>query len=88
MSYLNAPLLRYVNEIRSAVLIVHGEKAHSRYMGADAYKAMMDGNPVPGNKELLIVPGAKHTDLYDDVGKIPFGKFESFLREHMGKKEG
>ena len=74
MSFMNQPILRYSNEIRSAVLIMHGEKAHSCYMGRDAYAHMMEGNPCPENKELLIIPDAVHTDLYDGGGKdaIPF----------------
>ena len=63
MSFLNQPILQYTNEIRSAVLIIHGEKAHSCYMSRDAYAHMMEGNPNPENKELLIIPGAVHTDL-------------------------
>ena len=72
MSFMNQPILRYSNEIRSAVLIIHGEKAHSCYFGRDAYAAMMEGNPNPENKELLIIPGAVHTDLYDKLDVIPF----------------
>ena len=79
MSFLNQPILRYSNEIRSAVLIVHGEKAHSCYMGKDAYAAMMEGNPNPENKELLLIPDAVHTDLYDNLEVIPFDKFETFF---------
>lgn len=82
---LNQPLLAYTNEIRSAVLIIHGDKAHSCYMGRDAFAHMMDGNPVPENKELFIIPGASHTDLYDGGGKdaIPFDKIESFYKEYL-----
>lgn len=61
LSFLNQPILQYSNEIRSAVLILHGEKAHSCYMGRDAYARMMKGNPKPENKELMILPGAVHT---------------------------
>ena len=70
---------------RSAVLIIHGDKAHSCYMGRDAFAHMMDGNPVPENKELFIIPGASHTDLYDGGGKdaIPFDKIESFYKEYL-----
>ena len=85
LSFLNQPILCYSNEIRSAVLIIHGEKAHSCYMGRDAYANMMKGNPCPENKELLIIPGAVHTDLYDGGGKnaIPFDKMVSFFRKAM-----
>lgn len=83
MSFLNAPILQYTNEIRSAVLIIHGEKAHSCYMGKEAFENMMKGNPNPENKELLIIPGAVHTDLYDNLHIIPFDKIESFLRTNL-----
>ena len=83
MSFLNQPILQYTNEIRSAVLIIHGEKAHSCYMSRDAYAHMMDGNPNPENKELLLIPGAVHTDLYDDLEVIPFDKMEDFFRRAM-----
>jgi len=71
LSFLNQPILQYTNEICSAVLVIHGEKAHSCYMGRDAYAHMMEGNPNPENKELMIIPGAVHTDLYDDLDVIP-----------------
>ena len=80
MSFMNQPILRYSNEIRSAVLIIHGEKAHSCYFSQDAYAAMMEGNPKPENKELLIIPGAVHTDLYDRLDVIPFDKMVDFFR--------
>lgn len=85
MSFLNQPILQYSNEIRSAVLIMHGEKAHSCYMSKDAFAAMMQNNPCPENKELLLIPDAVHTDLYDGGGKdaIPFDKLESFFRTHL-----
>lgn len=83
MSFLNAPILQYTNEIRSAILIIHGEKAHSCYMGKEAFENMMKGNPNPENKELLIIPGAVHTDLYDNLDIIPFDKIESFLRANL-----
>ena len=76
---MNQPNLWYINEIRSAVLSVQGEKAHSCYMGKDAYAAMMEGNPNPENKELLFIPDAVHTDLYDNLEVIPFDKFETFF---------
>ena len=78
ISLLNMPLLTYANEIRSAVLIVHGEKAHSRYFGEDAYKKLK-GN----NKELLIVPGANHTDLYDHMDVIPFDRIDAFYKANL-----
>lgn len=86
MSFLNQPILHYSNEIRSAVLIMHGEKAHSCYMGKDAFADMMKGNPCPDNKELLLIPDAVHTDLYDGGGKdaIPFDKLENFFRTWLG----
>ena len=79
-SLMNTRLLTYAGEIRSAVLLVHGENAHSRYMSEDAFK-LLKGN----NKELFIVPDADHCDLYDggDNHVIPFDKIESFLREHI-----
>ena len=83
MSFLNQPILRYSNEIRSAVLIIHGEKAHSCYFSREAYAAMMEGNPCPENKELFIIPGAVHTDLYDRLDVIPFDKLEAFFRRAM-----
>lgn len=75
---MNMPLLTYANEIRSAVLIVHGEKAHSRYFSEDAFKKLK-GN----NKELLIIPGANHTDLYDRTDVIPFDKITDFFRKYL-----
>ena len=83
MSFLNQPILRYSNEIRSAVLIIHGETAHSCYFSREAYAAMMEGNPCPENKELFIIPGAVHTDLYDRLDVIPFDKMEAFFRKAM-----
>ena len=83
ISFMNMPLLRYTNEIRSAVLIMHGEKAHSCYFSKDAFAAMMNGNPVPENKELLIIPNAVHTDLYDRTNIIPFDKLEKFFGENL-----
>ena len=104
-AYNNARFLYYINEIRSAVLIMHGENAHSRYMGESAYHYMVEGkaqgytnvvkpNPVPENKELYIVPGASHCDLYDGgwtgpqgsgepKNLIPFDKIESFFNTYL-----
>ena len=78
LSLINMPILAYSDEIRSAVLVVHGEKAHSRYFGEDAFKKLK-GN----NKELYIVPGANHTDLYDNLEKIPFDKIETFYNQYL-----
>ena len=85
MSFINQPILQYSNEIRSAVLIMHGEKAHSCYFSRDAYDVMVKDNPYTDNKELLIIPDAVHTDLYDGGGKdaIPFDKLEQFFSENM-----
>ena len=83
MSFLNQPILQYSNEIRSAVLIIHGEKAHSCYMGKDAYKNMTENSKYTDNKELMIIPGAVHTDLYDKVDIIPFDKIEDFFRTNL-----
>lgn len=79
LSFLNMPLLAYSNEIRSAVLMIHGEKAHSRYFSEDAFKKLT-GN----NKELMIIPGASHVDLYDNqAGVIPYDKIETFFRTYL-----
>ena len=85
MSFMNQPILQYSNEIRSAVLIMHGEKAHSCYFSRDAYAAMIKDNPRTDNKELLIIPGAVHTDLYDGGSKdaIPFDKLESVFCTYL-----
>lgn len=104
-AYANSRFLYYINEIRSAVMVMHGEKAHSRYFGESAYKYMVEGkadgynfvgkpNPVPENKQLLIIPGASHCDLYDGgytelEGKgepknmIPWDKIESFFAQYL-----
>ena len=95
-AYANTRFLYYINEIRSAVLIVHGEKAHSRYFGENAFRYMVDGkaegydfarkpNPVPANKQLLIIPGASHCDLYDggEKGMIPWDNIEEFLKKNL-----
>ena len=83
MSFLNQPILRYSNEIRSAVLVIHGEKAHSCYFSRDAYEDMVRDNPFAENKELLIIPDAVHTDFYDQTEVIPFDKIETFIRDAM-----
>ena len=106
-AFANSRFLYYINEIRSAVLVMHGEKAHSRYFGEAAYKYMVEGkaegynvvgkpNPNPENKELLIIPGASHCDLYDGgytelVGKgepknlIPWDKLADFFAHYLNK---
>ncbi len=78
MSFLNQPLLAYAHEIRSAVLVIHGEKAHSRYFGEDAFHKLTGDN-----KELLIIPGAVHTDLYDRTDVIPFDKLAEFYNTYL-----
>ena len=83
LSFVNMPILHYANEIRSAVLMLHGEKAHSCYFSRDAFAHMVEGNPYTANKELLIIPGAVHTDLYDRKDIIPFDKITSFFHEYL-----
>ena len=83
LSFINMPILHYTNEIRSAVLMLHGEKAHSCYFSRDAFAHMVDGNPYTANKELLIIPGAVHTDLYDRKDIIPFDKITSFFHAYL-----
>ncbi len=79
MSFLNQPLLDMAGEIKTPVLLIHGEKAHSRYFSEGAF-AKLKGD----NKELLIIPGAVHTDLYDDkAGVIPYDKMEAFFKENL-----
>ena len=78
LSFLNMPILQYSREIRSAVLLVHGEKAHSRYFSETAYSKLTGDN-----KELLIIPGANHTDLYDQMDVIPFEKLKAFFEEYL-----
>ena len=83
MSFMNQPILKYSNEIRSAVLVMHGEKAHSFYFGKDAFDAMVRDSKYTGNKEFLVIPGAVHTDLYDNLDVIPFDKMQKFFEENM-----
>lgn len=83
MSFMNQPILTYSNEIRSAILIMHGEKAHSSYFGRDAYESMIKDSKYTKNKELLIIPGAVHTDLYDNLDVLPFDKIQKFFEENM-----
>lgn len=78
LSFINMPILSYCEEIRSAVLLVHGEKAHSRYFSEDTFKRLKGEN-----KELMIIPGASHVDLYDQVNIIPFDRIETFFKEYL-----
>ena len=78
LSFINMPILSYCDEIRSAVLLIHGEKAHSRYFSEDTYKRLKGDN-----KRLLIIPGANHTDLYDNLSVIPFDEIDKFMKEAM-----
>lgn len=78
LSFMNMPILQYAGEIRSAVLLIHGEKAHSCYFSKDTYK-MLNGD----NKELMIIPDAVHTDLYDQMDVIPFDKLKSFYNKYL-----
>lgn len=81
-SFMNQPILQYSNEIRSAVLLIHGEKAHSYYFGKDAYEAMVKESKYTENKEFLTIPGAVHTDLYDNLDVIPFEKIDEFFKKN------
>ena len=76
-------ILHYSNEIRSAVLMIHGEKANSCYFSRNAFANMAKDNPYADNKEMLIIPDAVHTDLYDQVDVIPFDKMEKFFKENL-----
>ena len=78
MSFLNQPILAYADEIRSAVLMIHGEKAHSCYFSQDAFTKLQGDN-----KELMIIPDAVHTDLYDRMEIIPFEKMKQFFDENL-----
>lgn len=78
LSFLNMPILQYSQEIRSAVLLIHGEKAHSCYFSRDAFSKLTGDN-----KELMIIPDASHTDLYDRMDVIPFDKMAEFFRKYM-----
>ncbi len=84
-SFMNQPILQYSSEIRSAVMVLHGDAAHSCYFGKDAYENMVKGSKYSANKELVILPGVSHTDLYDGGGKnaIPFDRIEKFFRAWM-----
>ena len=84
-SFMNQPILKYSNEIRSAVLLIHGEKAHSCYFSKDAYANMIKDSKYAENKELMIIPDAVHTDLYDGGDKkiIPFEKIQKFFEDNL-----
>ena len=82
-SFMNQPILRYSNELRSAVLIMHGDKAHSYYFGKDAYENMTRDSKYTENKKFLSIPGAVHTDLYDNLDVIPFEKLDGFFTEYL-----
>lgn len=77
LSFINMPILAYAGEIKSAVMVLHGEKAHSRYFGEDAFKLLRGEN-----KELVIVPGASHVDLYDNKNAIPFDRLQAFFEKN------
>lgn len=85
LSFINMPILQYSSEIRSAVMIMHGDKAHSFYFGKDAYENMTKDSKYAENKQFLVIEGASHTDLYDGGGKdaIPFDKLEAFYHEYL-----
>lgn len=83
LSFMNQPILKYSKEIRSAVLVMHGEAAHSFYFGKDAYETMVQDSNYADNKELLVIPKAVHVDLYDNLDVIPFEKMDKFLKKNM-----
>lgn len=83
LSFMNQPILKYSNEIRSAVLIIHGDKAHSFYFGKDAYADMVKDSSYTDNKELMVIPDAVHTDLYDNMDVIPFDKMVEFFVSNL-----
>lgn len=86
LPFLNLPLLSYIDEIENAVLLVHGEKAHSRYFSDDAFKRLENSDKADylhHNKNYIVVPGASHTDLYDQVDIIPFDAIETFYKEYL-----
>lgn len=80
---MNMRLFHYANEIRSAVMIIHGDKAHSFYMGKDAYSNMVKDSKYANNKEFVVIKGANHIDLYDQKDKIPFDRIEKFLKDNL-----
>lgn len=82
-SMMNVRLLHYSNEIRNAVMVIHGDKAHSYYMGKDAYDNMIKDSKYTNNKEFVVIKDADHCDLYDNMEKIPFDKIEEFLNKYL-----
>ena len=78
LSLITQPILAYADTIKAPVLMIHGEKAHSRYFSEDAFKKLTGDN-----KELMIIPNAIHTDLYDNLDVIPFDKIDSFFKENL-----
>lgn len=86
LSFLNQPINCYLKEVRSPILLIHGDKAHSYYFSKDAYQVLQEENPYKANKEFLTIPGASHTDLYDGGGKdaIPFAKLTAFFHRYLG----
>lgn len=87
MSFLNMPILSYTNEIRSAVLMIHGEEAHSCYFSRDAYNNMITNSEFADNKELMLIPNAVHVDLYDNLNVIPFDKIDAFFKKYLSVDE-
>lgn len=83
MSFMNQPILKYSDEIRSACLVIHGTKAHSCYFSKDAFNAMCKDNEYKDNKQLLLIPDAVHTDLYDNLNVIPFDQIEEFFCKYL-----
>lgn len=83
--WINFPLMSRAGEIENAVMILHGEKAHSFYFGSDAYKKLTVTPGKENNKLFMVLPGASHTDLYDRKDIIPFAAIENFFREYLGK---
>ncbi len=83
LSFINTPEHKFTGEIRNAVLIIHGEKAHFCYFSKDAYNDMIKNGKYTENKELMIIPDAVHTDLYDKVDIIPFDKIEEFFKTNL-----
>jgi fermentation-respiration switch protein FrsA (DUF1100 family) len=85
ISFVNTKMLQFSKEIRNAVMMIHGEKAHSCYFSRDAYRQMTEGSKYASNKLLYIIPGAVHTDLYDGGNNhfIPFDQMEAFFREYL-----
>ena len=83
--WINFPLMNRAGEIENAVMILHGEKAHSFYFGSDAYKKLTVTPGKPNNKLFMVIPGASHTDLYDQKDIIPFAEIEKFFNEYIGK---